>query len=146
MCIIDWQVTRYCSPALDLLYYLFSATDKDTRDKEFKNLLKLYHSTLSTTVKRLGSDPEKVFPFDQLEREMKKHGKYAVIMCPVLLQIMMANAADVQNMDELSKDMDKNGKETITLVKAFDKETQDAYNKRVKGLMTDIVKYGLYWN
>lgn len=144
--VIDWQIIRYSSPVLDLLYYMFSATDKELRDKEYHNLLHIYHSALTDIVKKLGSNPEKLFSYDDLQAQMKKFGKFSMLMTPVLIQVMMANAEDISNMDDLSQEMDKKG-ENVGIVKAFTCEkTKKAYQKRIRETITDVLKYELYWN
>ncbi|KAF5305766.1 hypothetical protein FQR65_LT07662 [Abscondita terminalis] len=37
-CLIDWQFSRFGSPALDISYFLFSSTDRKTREKLYLNL------------------------------------------------------------------------------------------------------------
>lgn len=145
VCLIDWQVARYCTPALDLIYYIFSATNHQLRIKEYENLLRIYHTAFSKIVKKLGSDPEKLLSFDDLLSQLKKFGKFSLIMSPVLLQIMMADAKDVPNMDDLSQDMNNSDKK-VSLVRGFDAETQIMFNERIRGLMTDVTRLGLYWD
>lgn len=43
--VIDLQVTRYNSPAVDLALYLFSSVQTDVRQSHFKDLLQLYLDT-----------------------------------------------------------------------------------------------------
>lgn len=51
-CFIDWQIARYASPVLDIVYYLFNCTTKEMRDKYYDSLLKIYHETLSYQILR----------------------------------------------------------------------------------------------
>lgn len=144
--LVDWQIARYSSPVLDLLYYMFSATDKELRDKEYHNLLRIYHSSLTDMIRKLGSNPEKLFSFDDLQIQMKKCGKFAMLMTPVLIQIMLANAEDISNMDDVSQQMDKKEK-NVGIVKVLTCEkTKQAYKKRIQEIISDILKYDLYWN
>lgn len=141
---MDWQISRYGSPVIDLIYYIFSATDKDLRASEYKNLLNLYHSSLSEIVKKLGSDPEKLFSFKDFEAQIKKFGKFPFLMTPILIQVMLAAAKDINDMEEVRKDMVTADKK-ITLVSGFDDRTQLAFNKRINDVITDMVDFGLYW-
>lgn len=145
MCLIDWQVVRYCSPVLDLLYYIFSATDKALRAKEFENLLRVYHTALTKIVKKLGSDPQKLFGYDELLRQVKKFGKYSLVMSPLLIQIMLADAQDISNMDELSQDLSNDDRKPAAMIKGYDEKTQILYNERIQGLLSDVIKFDLYW-
>lgn len=145
ICIVDWQISRYCSPSLDLLYFLFAATDKQTRDKEYDNLLHLYYSSLADMVTKLGSDPEKLFTFDDLKNQLKKCGKFAFLMAPILVQVMMADAKDVPDLDDLSENVARNDG-NLSLVKGYDSDTQAIYNKRIRDVVGDMVDSGIYWN
>lgn len=128
-----------------MLYFIFTATDKDLRDKEFENMLRHYHTSLSEMVTRLGSDPTKLFTFDDFKQQLKKCCKYPYLMAPVLLQIMMANAEDVPDLDDLSERIGQENSDA-SIVKRFDSETQAVYDKRLQDVISDLVELGLYWN
>lgn len=50
--LIDFQLARYASPTLDLLYYIFCNTQKVLRDQYYEEFLHVYHSTLSKHLHR----------------------------------------------------------------------------------------------
>lgn len=50
--IFDWQFTRYSSPVIDLVLYLFCSTSKELRDEHYDDFLKIYHDSLSDLLKR----------------------------------------------------------------------------------------------
>ena len=50
--LLDFQIARYASPVLDVLYYVFCCTTKELRDEHYEDLLKIYHSSLSDFLKR----------------------------------------------------------------------------------------------
>lgn len=144
MCLIDWQVARYCTPVLDLLYYIFTSTDQRLREKEYDNLLRVYHSALTKIVKKLGSDPQKLFSYEDLLDQLRKFGKFSMLMSPVLISVMMADAKDISNMDDFSQDM--NCDKQVSLVKGFDAKTQILFDERIQGLLNDVDKLNLYWD
>lgn len=78
--IIDFQLARFASPALDISFFIYSCTDQTTRELYFEELLKAYHSSLSNLVQAFGSDPEVVFPYSALMQEMKEFGAFGVGM------------------------------------------------------------------
>lgn len=90
--ILDWQTIVYSSPAFDLLRILFTSTDKALREKEYHNLLRLYHGSLSLTIKQLGSDPDQVFAFADLKEELKKCGLCAFLYAPLFLQLSLLDS------------------------------------------------------
>lgn len=48
----DWQFSRYSSPVIDLVLYLFCSTTKELRDKHYEDFLKIYHESLSDLLTR----------------------------------------------------------------------------------------------
>lgn len=125
---------------MDLLYNIFSGTDKELRDEHFETLLKTYYSSLSKTIQRLGSDPHKLYTFENLKMEMKKFGKFALLTGPMIIQIRIANAKDIRDLDEYSELVD-NGVEA-DLLNDFDENTQLVYSKEINDLVNDLLKYG----
>lgn len=43
--LIDWQFSRYATPIIDLVLYLFCSTTKELRDQHFEDFLKIYHES-----------------------------------------------------------------------------------------------------
>lgn len=140
VCILDWQITRYCSPVLDLLYNIFSGTDKKFRDQHFDTCLNTYYTSLSTTIRTLGSDPDKLYTFDNFQMEMKEFGEFALLTGPMIIQIRVANAKDVRDLDDYS-DRVENGEEA-DLLNDFDEETQQMFSDQVNDLVADLLDYG----
>lgn len=140
---IDWQIIQYASPAIDILYNIFSSTDKELRDKEYDNLLVYYYKSLSRMVKLLGSNPNNLFTFENLKSEMKRCGNFALLMAPMLLQISQANSTEATNMDEMFDKMDK-GETKQEFISGFSKEGQQEYNRRINDVLENIFKLGYY--
>lgn len=100
---MDWQLGRYSSPALDLTYFIFSSTDRKLREYHYDKLIKIYYNALSTAIVKLGSNPEKLFTFDDLLNELKVYGRFGLIYAPVLLQIVTAKSDGLPDSDELAE-------------------------------------------
>jgi thiamine kinase-like enzyme len=64
---IDFQLARFASPALDISFFIYSCTTEELRVQYYDDLLKAYHESLSAIVKDFGSNPEFLFPFKALE-------------------------------------------------------------------------------
>lgn len=137
--ILDWQVVRYSSPATDLIYNIFTSTDKAFRDKEFNNLIDLYYKSLSETVKLLGSNPEKLFTLDNLKDELKRCGNFALIIAPTVLHVSQGDPNDVANKNEMIESDDG-----FQLVTGLSDERQKEFGRRVNEMMEDIVQLGFY--
>lgn len=125
---------------MDLLYNIFSGTDKELRDEHFDTLLKTYHSSLRKTIQMLGSDPDKLYTFENFQMEMKKFGKFALLTGPMIIQIRVANAKDIRDLDDYSERVEKG--EKSDLLNDYDEETQIAYSKQINDLVEDLFKYG----
>lgn len=64
---IDFQLSRFASPALDIMFFIYSCTNESLRIQFYDDLIKTYHSNLCEIVKDFGSNPEFLFPFSALE-------------------------------------------------------------------------------
>lgn len=141
--ILDWQIIRYVSPAIDLTYNLFTSTDKALRDKEYDNLLKVYYESLSETVRLLGSNPDELFTFDNLKEELKICGNYALITAPMLLQVSLADSSEILNLDEMF-DKVAAGETTLDLTSDLNERAQLIYEQRLSDVVEDILRLGYY--
>jgi len=141
--LLDYQISRYSSPVLDLVYFLFSSTDKALRDAHYTEVLKLYHKSLSTVLNKLGSDAEKIFSYDDFQDQLKKFGCYALITAPMLLNIITAKPDDIPDLDNMAEEFkDKSIEESM---KAFmGNAPVEKFNSRIRDVVQDIVRLGYY--
>jgi len=58
-------------PITDLSFLVYSCTLKPFRDQYYNDILKTYHSELSSAIKSLGSEPEKIYPWNLFMKEVK---------------------------------------------------------------------------
>lgn len=116
-------------------YYLLTSTTKELR-VHFDDLIKVYHDALSEIVTKLGSDPQKLFPFDELKNQLKQFGVYGAIMAPILLQVIVAdpkNIVDLNVIDENTQDLD---------FTTFDDSSKIAYRERISDAIQDAKRLG----
>lgn len=64
---IDFQLARFASPAVDISFFIYSCTDEACREKYYDDLLETYYSSLCELVKDMGSNPEYLFPRSAFE-------------------------------------------------------------------------------
>lgn len=144
VCLVDWQIIRFGSPIVDLVYNIFNSTDKEFRQREYHNLLIHYHKQLAAMIRRLGSDPDILYPWSEFQRQQKTFGKYAFLMCPMLLPMIVADVKDIPDMDEVVAKMVNN--EDVELISPnFDEETLRKMSKRINDVFIDLVELGC-WN
>lgn len=133
---LDWQISRLGSPALDLTYFFFTSTDKALRDKHLNEFLQIYYTNLADTLRACGSDPDKLFTFDNLKAELKQFGIYGVIMAPMLLQILVNDPKNIKQMDEF---VTEEAKQDIA---TFDEESAARYVERLSDVLNDAKSFG----
>ncbi|XP_062564322.1 uncharacterized protein LOC134227093 [Armigeres subalbatus] len=131
LALIDWQLVRYASPALDVLYFLFCCTDDSFREKHFDDMLQVYHSSLTDLLDKLGSDPLALFPFDALKEQLKNFAKFTIIMATFDVPILCTDPAE---MPDLNGDLAEGF--------AASPEAQLRYASRMRGIIKDAVRYG----
>lgn len=137
---MDWQISRYCPPVLDLLYNIFSSTDTSFRDQHYEKLLQTYYSSLSDTIRKLGSDPDKLYTYENFENQLRKFGRCALLCAPLIIGITVAGPNDVSNLDEYAELL--NTDENIDVLKPFEGDTKIKYSRLINDLVTDLVNYG----
>lgn len=140
MCFVDWQISRYSSPVFDLLYNLFSSTDKKLRDKHFSDLLRLYYSSLSDFIRKLGSKPENLFTYDNLTQELQRFGRFALLTGPMIIQLLLASPDDIQDMDEYSEKIGTGA--SMDFVKDYPDDVKKIYSETINNVISDLIEYG----
>lgn len=134
--IIDWQLMRYCSPAMDLLYYIFGSTDKAFRDKYYEQLLQTYYGSLSKIVRELGSNPDTLFTYQDLLKELQQFGQYALWSGPMVKRSQLADPEDVVDLDEFARG------EEASMIRPFSGDKQAAFNELANDIVQDLYDLG----
>lgn len=140
MCLLDWQFVRYCSPVIDLLYNIFSSTDKEFRNQYYERLLQTYYSSLSKTIKRLGSDPNQLFSYEQLQIQLRKFGETVLLFTPMLILVKLVKPEHIKPMDEYAASIEKRNE--TDLINELDDETQNEFSRQINDIFNDLVKFG----
>ncbi|KAF5285449.1 hypothetical protein FQR65_LT02289 [Abscondita terminalis] len=136
VCILDWQLSHYGSPALDLAYFIFSCTEKELRDKYYAILIEEYYSMFSKTLTKMGGNPQQQFSFQTLQEHLKKYsvfGLYAALMSLLAINNENSEMSDVGDISEAGDLVDRIKKNT---------EDEYLYNKRMKDVILDIERLG----
>lgn len=140
---LDWSVIRYVSPVIDLVLIIFTSTDKSIRDKEYDNLLKCYHESLSTTVELLGSNPNELFTLGDLTDELKRCGNYALMLAPLVLQVLQADSSEMTRLEEMYDEKAK-GERQFDFITSLSEKGQTEFDRRLNEVFEDIVNLGYY--
>ncbi|XP_060517214.1 uncharacterized protein LOC132696418 [Cylas formicarius] len=100
--LLDFQLSRLSSPVFDLSYYLYTACSGEQLEN-FEDLLHIYHSSLSESLKQLGTDPEKVFPYSSLRQHWSEYSVFGLILLGMLifpLTVDKEDTFDAKNFEE----------------------------------------------
>jgi len=91
LCLIDFQMSRYGSPALDLSFFLLRYYSEEA-GHNYRDLLRVYHDALREFVMELGSNADELFPFSALEEEMQKYSAFGMAMALICIPGTMSEA------------------------------------------------------
>ncbi|CAH0550374.1 unnamed protein product [Brassicogethes aeneus] len=83
---IDWQLSRFGSPVLDLSYFLCTSSGKESL-KGLNKLLKVYHSRLTQQLAYFKLDVEQIFPWHTLMEHWKKFSKFGLGMSFLVVNV-----------------------------------------------------------
>lgn len=139
VCLVDWQLSRISSPAVDLSYFLFSSTEKKFRDQHLDELIRLYYDRFAEIIQRCGSDPLKLYTFNDLQAQMRSHSVYGVLTAPILISIMVADPEQLVNLDEMD-DLQSDDHENHLAI--LDKRTESKFEQRLVDVVNDAIAYG----
>ncbi|KAL7029771.1 hypothetical protein ACKWTF_006354 [Chironomus riparius] len=143
--LLDFQIQRYSSPILDLMYYIFGCTVKSLRDKHYQEFLDVYYDELSSFMTRLGSDPKKLFPRDAFESHLKEFGHFGLTMALIILPFFINDVKDAPDMDELAENFKKISESVEIDENAFNFTSganRDKYSERLLGVCKDMCDLG----
>lgn len=151
-------MSRYASPVTDILYYYACCTVKEFRQKYFGKLLRVYHDSLTAALKRLamsasvhfvlisfeknlfnfsfGSNPEKLFPFEALQQQLRTFGIFGISVGALMLPMLTSDSNDCAKLEEIAEQMQSG--ETTDVFENTSKATQ----LRLRDLIVDLDQFG----
>ncbi|KAK5642409.1 hypothetical protein RI129_008576 [Pyrocoelia pectoralis] len=133
LCLIDWQLARIASPVFDILWFIFICTGQELRNRHYKYLLHEYYGSLSTLLRQLGSDPEKLLPFDVLMSDLKQFAPFGLYGAIWIAALNMTESTDIPDLyNSTSEDM---------IIEQLSVAPNEAYMKKIREVVFDFVKY-----
>jgi thiamine kinase-like enzyme len=128
--ILDWQISNVGSPVFDLSHFLFACiTEKDLNDIDL--ILEQYHNDFSTHLRRLGSDPDALYPLAQFLAEWNKYSRVGILFTSLIMKMCTVDKDDLSEMSEIVKQGH--------FANVFQFDVRNKTN--LKGRMRPIVKY-----
>lgn len=138
---IDWQISRYSSPVLDLVYFIFCCTDKDTRDEYYTSLIQFYHESLYKLLQKFGENGNNYFPYTKLEEHLKMFGRFGLLMSLCLVPFTTIPPEELPDMDKAMEEMVSNNNGDIAMLKAAEKNSERV-ESRIRDIVLDMENYG----
>jgi hypothetical protein len=104
----------------------------------------MYHTNLCEFITRLGSDGEKLFSWSTFKKQLRKFGRYGLVMSLLVIQIITAHTDDIPDMEQMAKNFAEQKPEGLSFMQTSNEESDKAYRKRMLEVMRDIIRLGYY--
>ncbi|KAF5302537.1 hypothetical protein FQR65_LT00909 [Abscondita terminalis] len=134
LCLLDWQLTRFCLPSSDLSELLWTCSDKKLRDDHYEEFLEMYYNSFSSFLKELGGNPENSYPHSVFKEDVKK---FSVGGLYLTIWQMLSNSMEIKSVPNLV--LVETGKD---LVDMFSAAVNDTYLSKMKDAIEDFIEYG----
>lgn len=143
-CFVDFQLCRYASPILDIVYFIFTSTSAELRNDWYVILLRAYYDGLSETIKKLGSDPETIFSWMTFQQHLKRFGGYGLVMAMLQMEEIVTDEVKEKriSLDEPPARYDLKRRSSIVPVGIVEKIKKTERQERLAGIVRDIVRFG----
>lgn len=91
----------------------------------------------------MGSDPQKLFPYEALLDQLRNFGLYTIFVGAMLVPMLCAEVASMPNFDDIAEKVSK-GEDNVVDDDFFQvsDESKFAYNKKVTDIFDDMVRIG----
>lgn len=101
MKMIDFQLVRLGSCALDISFFLYSCTTEQLRTDHYEDMLQWYYGGVEHVLKQFSLDPSKVFPMSVLKDELKAFARFGVGMAMESLPLSIMSDDETADMDAI---------------------------------------------
>jgi hypothetical protein len=114
---VDFQQSRFSSPALDLQYFMYTTPSQEVRYNHMDDLLETYHAELRKMLQVLGcSDVE--FTYEHLKKEFEDKAYFGLFTACAFLSIMLVDPKECKDLENMKPD-DLRAVEGNPMEKAF---------------------------
>ncbi|XP_055541041.1 uncharacterized protein LOC129727327 [Wyeomyia smithii] len=132
---IDFQLARYSSPALDISFFMYSCTTQKLREEHYEDLLKTYHDSLSDMLRNLGSNPDELFSYSDLQKELREFARFGVGMGIESIPFSLLDENEVSDLDQIQ------GEEAVPIENVW--VLKKITSKEGRRRLTDMFKHAL---
>ncbi|XP_017767832.1 PREDICTED: uncharacterized protein LOC108556296 [Nicrophorus vespilloides] len=132
--IIDFQMSRLGSPALDLIYFIFTCTSKELRDSHLQEMLQVYHKSLTDFLRQFSLDTEKVYPYSILQDHMRQFSAYGLMMTIMVTHLMMSEGDETPDLENADL-TDHAGFESSFI---YESKNEALFGERIRDVVIDM--------
>lgn len=117
--LIDYQLGRYVSPVIDLLFLIWTSANEDVRSNRVKDLLDIYLQTLNQTLQQLGCDER--LTEGEMQDDLKSSINYVIVIICQYFPMMLCDAENtgIINLEEIKVDNIKDNQYDERFVKMY---------------------------
>ncbi|CAH2090758.1 unnamed protein product [Euphydryas editha] len=126
---IDYQQIYFGCPVIDLIYFIYAASDRDFRKQHLSHLKDLYYETLTSYLNYFSIDVATVYPKDEFEECFQNSLDYALMYTLYMLPLFFVS----DDVPDLSKD------ELLEMNISVDKR----FYERIQGIIDDFIELGV---
>ncbi|XP_046401385.1 uncharacterized protein LOC124167502 [Ischnura elegans] len=142
--IIDFQISRYCHPAVDIFYFMYLCTRREFRDKNLHSLVLEYYNSLVYYLSVLGFDVPPI-TLDKLKEDLVKYRAFGIAInssfTPTMLlgeDFMPSNSGEL-SVEQL-RDLYDTGNSSA-LLKKF--KSDPTFRSRMETLIREFVDWAI---
>lgn len=132
---IDFQIAKYTSPVLDLLYLIWTSANEDVRESRLQELCEIYRLTLNTELEQLGCKER--MTSEELHEDMKDAVDWALVSICNMLPVIVCDAADVINVEEIELTDIEGGID--------DRYLKNLNGRRYRAMLPKVMMHFLSW-
>lgn len=140
--LVDLQVARKVSPALDLNYFLYSSFNGPERQQNLEQFLKVYHDSFSHVTSAGGF--EELFGIDQLRDEFRAKMLFGCISGMMIMPLVLSEEKDVPDFDVKSdEDMEQYKEERQKVLLEMSKREDGLLKPRLLDMLDEMMEFGI---
>ncbi|KAF5292786.1 hypothetical protein FQA39_LY13831 [Lamprigera yunnana] len=98
LCFLDWQASRFGSPALDISCFLFTSMSKIVKNL-YQDLIKEYYRSLCCMLTKFEIDGTRMLPFFELQNQLRRFSVYGLFIASMVVYLKIYKLKDMQELE-----------------------------------------------
>ncbi|XP_048001217.1 uncharacterized protein LOC125237994 [Leguminivora glycinivorella] len=129
--VVDFQLVHDANAVVDLMFFIFTATDESFRRAHFHELLHLYYEKLRASLLRLHIDPDQVYPEKTYRARLEEFSMLGLAIGVGLLPVVLMDKDKMPDFHENAG------------IDDFAVEGSPLFKERFNGILNNYVEWGL---